>query len=158
MKYVRTITVTPLNSDGSISTLMATGYENKDWRNAISTGWHPAPMVVEVWQCGNGETPEHPIGIDEFIKYMRCGRYRGKKIVNAARQTILQAVRKLQPNQYIRLRRLTAKEYLALMDVTREDAEKMQSVNNDKDVYMQGGNSICVNVLRKSFESLFINN
>lgn len=158
MKYVRTITVTPLNSDGSISTLMATGYENKDWRNAISTGWHPAPMVVEVWQCENGETPEHPIGIDEFIKYMRCGHYRGKKIVNAARQTILQAVKKLQPNQYIRLRRLTAKEYLALMDVTREDAEKMQSVNNDKDVYMQGGNSICVNVLRKSFESLFINN
>lgn len=158
MKYIKTITVTPLNSDGSISTLMATGYESKDWRNAISTGWHPAPMVVEVWKAEDGETPEHAIGIDEFIKYMRCGRYRERKIVNAARQKILQAVRELQPDQVLRLRRLTAKEYLALMDVQSEDAEKMQSVNSDKEIYRQGGNSICVNALSEIFKSLFINN
>ena len=158
MKYVRTITVTPLNAEGTISTLMASGYDSKDWRNCISTGWHPAPMVVEVWEAEDGETAEHSIGIDEFIKYMKCGRYRGDKITNAARQTILQAVKELQPNQFIRLRRLTAKEYLALMDVSSEDAEKMQSVNDDKDVYMQGGNSICANVLTEIFKSLLINN
>ena len=158
MKYVRTITVTPLNAEGTISTLMASGYDSKDWGNAISTGWHPAPMVVEVWEAEDGETPEHQIGIDVFIKYMRGGRYRGEKITNAARQTILQAVKELQPNQFIRLRRLTAKEYLALMDVSSEDAEKMQSVNDDKNVYMQGGNSICANVLTEIFKSLLINN
>lgn len=158
MKYIKTVTGTPLNADGTISTLMASGYDSKDWRNCISTGWHPAPMVVEVWEAEDGETAEHSIGIDEFIKYMKCGRYRGDKITNAARQTILQAVKELQPNQFIRLRRLTAKEYLALMDVSSEDAEKMQSVNDDKDVYMQGGNSICANVLTEIFKSLLINN
>ena len=156
MKYIKTVTVTPLNADGTISTLMATGYESKDWKNAISTGYFPAPIVVEVWQAEDGETPEHPIFMDEFIKYMKCGRYRGEHISNAARPKILQAVRELLPNQFLRLRRLTPKEYLALMDVSSEDAEKMESVNSDTDLYKHGGNSICVNVIEKIFESFYI--
>ena len=156
MKYIKTVTVTPLNADGTISTLMATGYEDKKWKYAISTGYFPAPMVLEVWEAEDGETPEHPIFMDEFIKYMKCGRYNGEHISNTARPKILQAVRELQPNQFLRLRRLTPKEYLALMDVTAEDAQKMQSVNDDEDVYMQGGNSICVNVIEKIFKSFYI--
>ena len=154
MRYIKTVTVTPLNADGTISTLMATGYDNKDWKNAISTGYFPAPMVVEVWEAEDGEIAE--AGIDEFIKYMKCGRYRGEHIANAARPKILQALRELQHNQFLRLRRLTAKEYLALMDVTAADAQKMQSVNNSTQLYKQGGNSICVNVIKKIFKSFFI--
>ena len=157
MKYIKTVTVTPLREDRTICTLMANDkYKNCTFENGLSTGYFPAPMVVEVWQAEDSESADD--SATEFVKYLRGGRHRGEAISNAARQKILQAVRELQPNQFIRLRRLTAKEYLALMDVSSEDAEKMQSVNDDKDVYMQGGNSICANVLTEIFKSLLINN
>ena len=155
-KYIKTVTLTPLNADGSAPTLMASSYEHKDWRNAISTSYYPAPLVVEVWEAEEGEQAEHYT--DEFVRYIRCGRYRGRKINNAARQKILQAVRELQPNQFIRLRRLTPTEYLRLMDVEDADIIKMLSTGqSDAALYKQGGNSIVVNVLEEIFKHLFIN-
>lgn len=156
MKKVKTITATPLKRDGSITTLMATGYESKDLNNAISTSYYPAPMVVEVWQCEDGEQMPTNLNVDEFIRYMKCGRYRGKHIANAARPKILQAVKELQANQFIMIRHLIPVEYLAFMGVSNEDAQKMQSVNSDKELYRQGGNSIVVPTLYEIFKSLLI--
>lgn len=156
MKKVKTITLTPLKSDGSITTLMATGYENKDWRYAISTGHYPAPMVLEVWQTDDGEqVPTDDINND-FVKYIRCGRLDGKKICNAARPKILQAVKELQANQFLRMRRLTPEEFLKFMGVSSEDVQKMQTVNTDKELYRQGGNSIVVPTIYEIFKSLLI--
>lgn len=156
MKKVKTITATPLKSDGSITTLMATGYEHKDLNNAISTSYYPAPMVVEVWQCEDGEQMPTNLNVDEFIRYMKCGRYRGKHIANAARPKILQAVKELQANQFLRMRRLTPAEYLKFMGVSSEDVQKMRTVNTDKELYKQGGNSIIVPTLYEIFKSLLI--
>lgn len=155
MKYIKTVTVTPLREDGAICTLMANDkYKNCTFENGLSTGYFPAPMVVEIWQAEDSETADD--SATEFVKYLRGGRHRGEAISNSARQKILQTVRELQPNQFIRLRRLTPSEVLRFQGVTHEDAKKMQSVNTDAEVYKQAGNSICVNCLTAIFENLFI--
>lgn len=157
MRYVTTVTATPLRKDESICTLMAnSGYLHTTYKNAITTGWHPATLIVEVWECEEGEVKDH--SADEFIKYIRCGRFRGQKIVNGARRKILDAVAELQPNQFIRLRHLTPTEALSFMGVSDEEIEKMkQSGNSDSELFKQAGNSIVVDVLEKIFENMFIN-
>ncbi len=155
MRYVKTVTVTPLNSDGSISTLMATGYQSKDVRNAVSTGHHPAPILIEVWECEDGESVPVNADVDEFIKYMKVGRYRGRKIENSARSIILRAAAELSERQFFRFRRLTPLEILRLQGVIDNDAQTMMSVNDDEQIYKQAGNSICVPVLRDILYNLF---
>ncbi len=155
MRYVKTLTATPLNADGTISTLMATGYEHKSLYNAVSTSHFPAPIIIEVWECENGESVPQNNATDEFIKYMRCGRYRGRKIYNAARPIILLAVSELTERQFLRFRKLTPEESLSLMGVTESDAAKMMSVNSDKQIYKQAGNSIVVPVIYEIFKNMF---
>ena len=156
MRYVKTVTATPLRQDESICTLMAnSGYMSTSYENALTTGHFPSTFIVEVWECEEGEDVDH--SADEFIKYIRCGRFRGQKIVNGARRKILDAVNQLQPNQFIRLRHLTPTEALYFMGVNKSDAEKMESVNSDAQIYKQAGNSIVVDVLEKIFENMFIN-
>lgn len=157
MRYIKTVTATPLRQDGrSICTLMANSvYLHSTYKNAITTGWYPATLIVEVWEADENEDVDH--SADEFVKYIMCGRFRGKRIVNGARRKILDAVADLQPNQFIRLRHMTPTEALYFMGVNKSDAEKMESVTSDAQIYKQAGNSIVVDVLEKIFENMFIN-
>lgn len=56
----------------------------------------------------------------------------------------------------LRIRKLTPKECLRLMDVRDEDADKMLEVNSKSQVYKQAGNSIVVACMEKIFHNLFI--
>lgn len=56
----------------------------------------------------------------------------------------------------LRIRKLTPKECLRLMDVRDEDADKMLEVNSNSQVYKQAGNSIVVACMEKIFHNLFI--
>lgn len=55
-----------------------------------------------------------------------------------------------------RIRRLTEKETLRLMDVSDEDIEKMAEVNSPTQMYKQAGNSIVVGVMCAMFRQLNI--
>ena len=73
MKYIKTVTVTPLREDRTICTLMANDkYKDCTFENGLSTGYFPAPMVVEVWQTEDSETADD--SATEFVKYLRGGR------------------------------------------------------------------------------------
>lgn len=56
----------------------------------------------------------------------------------------------------LRIRKLTPKECLRLMDVRDEDADKMLEANSKSQVYKQAGNSIVVACMEKIFHNLFI--
>lgn len=56
----------------------------------------------------------------------------------------------------LRIRKLTPKECLRLMDVRDEDADKMMQVNSNAQCYKQAGNSIVVACMEKIFHNLFI--
>lgn len=55
----------------------------------------------------------------------------------------------------VRIRKLTPKECMRLMDVKDEDTDKMLSAVSKSQVYKQAGNSIVVNCMVNIFENLF---
>ena len=61
---------------------------------------------------------------------------------------------KLDEN-YIRIRKLTPKEYWRLMGFDDEDFNNAEKVNSNTQLYKQAGNSIVVNVLESIFRELF---
>lgn len=56
---------------------------------------------------------------------------------------------------YIRIRKLTPKEYWRLMGISDEYFNKAQEVNSNTQLYKQAGNAIVVNVLEGIFTNLF---
>ena len=63
-------------------------------------------------------------------------------------------IMKLDEN-YIRIRKLTPKEYWRLMGFDDEDFNNAEKVNSNTQLYKQAGNSIVVNVLESIFRELF---
>lgn len=59
-------------------------------------------------------------------------------------------------NQEYRIRKLTPKECMRLMDVTTEDYQKMEKINSQTQLYKQAGNSIVVSVLCAVYSQLNI--
>lgn len=55
-----------------------------------------------------------------------------------------------------RIRKLTERETLRLMDVAEEDIDKMAAVNSATQMYKQAGNSIVVGVMCAMFRQLNI--
>lgn len=55
-----------------------------------------------------------------------------------------------------RIRKLTERECLRLMDVEEEDIDKMAAVNSATQMYRQAGNSIVVNVMVAMFSQMNI--
>ena len=45
--------ITPLKKDGTCPTLMAESYEGATYKNAVSTGHFPKPVVIEIWESNN---------------------------------------------------------------------------------------------------------
>lgn len=174
-KYVYTVCVTPLNADYTVPTLMHTSYDSKDYINAVSTGYFPGPLVVEVWELEESERmPEWAFSnYDEsFIKAWRNITLNGtRRAKNKAADVIKYAMSKLKPGQYMRLRRLTPAECYGLMGCNSEQTDKLMSTEfRDADGhkvskkksnaihYGLAGNSIVVDVLREIFTNLLIKN
>ena len=77
---------------------------------------------------------------------------------NANKEKILQAVADLQPNEFIRIRSLTCRESLRMMDLSDDDIDKMlfKSGNTPEQIWKQAGNSIVVGVLYEILRKCFI--
>ena len=83
----------------------------------------------------------------------RRGRVQGNGQISPT-LTAREGIHRIE-GQY-RIRRLTPLEYLRLMGVTDEDANKMMEVNSNSQIYKQAGNSIVVQVLEALFRQLNI--
>ena len=59
-------------------------------------------------------------------------------------------------NQTYRIRKLSARECLRLMDVTDSDIDKILEVNSNTQAYRQAGNSIVVTMLAACYSQLNI--
>lgn len=77
---------------------------------------------------------------------------------NANKGKIQEAVANLRDDEFVRLRTLTPRESLRLMDIDDDDISKMlyESGNSDADIFKGAGNSICVGVLYHIFRKMFI--
>ena len=172
-KYVYTVCVTPLNADCTIPTLMHTAYESKDYINAVSTGYFPAPLVVEVWELEDGERmPEWAFSNNDvsFIKAWHNVTLNGtRRAKNKAADVLRYAMSRLKPGQYMRLRRLTPAECYGLMGCNPDEIDKLLSttfrnaeghkVSKKKSNaihYGLAGNSIVVDVLTAIFKNMLI--
>ena len=77
---------------------------------------------------------------------------------NANKGKIQEAVANLRDDEFVRLRMLTPRESLRLMDIEDEDIDKMiyESGNGPADIYKMAGNSICVSPIYHLFRKMFI--
>lgn len=77
---------------------------------------------------------------------------------NANKGKIQEAVANLRDDEFVRLRTLTPRESLRLMDIDDDDITKMlyESGNGPDEIWRQAGNSIVVSVLENIFRKMFI--
>ena len=77
---------------------------------------------------------------------------------NANKGKIEETVANLQENEFVRLRQLSCRESLRLMDIEDSDVSKMiyDSGNTADQLFKQSGNSIVVGVLTAIFRKLLI--
>ncbi len=76
---------------------------------------------------------------------------------NKNKKKIQDAVSNMQPGDYLRLRKLTPREFLRLMGlVDSEITAMLNSGNPEAELYKQGGNSIAVPCLTHLFRKMFI--
>lgn len=77
---------------------------------------------------------------------------------NANKGKIEETVANLQENEFVRLRQLSCRESLRLMDIEDSDVSKMiyDSGNAPDQLYRQAGNSIVVGVLVALFRKMFV--
>lgn len=172
-KFVKTVCVTPLTSGGVIPTLMHCSYDGAKWYNGVSTGYYPRPIVVEVWECEDGETvPQTKTGWQDLKKSEQTAieRISERGVFNESKDKIVRAVQELKPGQYFRLRRLTPSEFYRFMGCNDSETDKLMSVvfrrepdmsrvskkKSDSLHYGLAGNSIVVDVIERIFENMFI--
>lgn len=75
---------------------------------------------------------------------------------NANKGKILQAVADLKENEFIRLRQLSPRESLRMMDLEDQDIDKILDAVPIDQAYRQAGNSIVVRVLYEVLRKCFI--
>lgn len=77
---------------------------------------------------------------------------------NANKGKIEETVANLQENEFVRLRMLTPRESLRLMDLSDEDITKMlyESGNTPDQIFKESGNSIVISCLYNIFRKLFV--
>jgi len=75
---------------------------------------------------------------------------------NANKEKILQAVADLKENEFIRLRSLTPRESLRMMDLEDQDIDKMLKAVPVDQIFRQSGNSIVISCLYHLFRKLFV--
>ena len=77
---------------------------------------------------------------------------------NGNKKKIQDAVENMQPGDYLRLRRLTPRESLRLMDIPDKFIDKMiyDSGNSTENLFKQAGNSIVVAPLYHIFRKMFV--
>jgi site-specific DNA-cytosine methylase len=75
---------------------------------------------------------------------------------NANKGKILQAVADLKENEFIRLRSLTPRESLRMMDLEDQDIDKMLKAVPVDQIFRQSGNSIVISCLYHLFRKLFV--
>ena len=75
---------------------------------------------------------------------------------NANKENILQAVADLKENEFIRLRSLTPRESLRMMDLEDQDIDKMLKAVPVDQIFRQSGNSIVISCLYHLFRKLFV--
>jgi len=137
---------TPTTKNGSIPTLMASGYHAATVRYFWSTGHYPKPGVLEVWEAKN----------EKFITEIKITANGEEKVANNNQQLILTTISNLAVNKYLRLRRLTPRECFRFMGVDNHDIDIMlQSGVPEAQLYKQAGNSIVVDVMYHIFKELF---
>lgn len=157
--------ITPACKGGVCPTLMASTGGNADWYNVLSTGKYPRPGVIEIWDTcdetatgflsarylkaissrgltGNENMPE-------FFKILKQ-MFDDRLIYNDILGEVVKAIKRMKDSQYIRLRKLTPKEYFRFMGVSERDIKKlMNSGIPEPKLYKLAGNSIVVNPLMK---------
>lgn len=162
--------ITPACKGGVCPTLMASTGGNTDWHNVLSTGKYPRPGIIEIWDTcdetatgflsarylkaissrgltGNENMPE-------FFKILK-EMFEGRLIYNDILGEVVKAIKKMKDSQYIRLRKLTPKEYFRFMGVSERDIKKlMNSGIPEPKLYKLAGNSIVVNPLMKVVQNL----
>ena len=76
--------------------------------------------------------------------------------VNASREAILNELRNLQPDEFVRIRKYTPREALRLMGVSDDRIDQMMASGvSDNQLYKQAGNSIVVSNLTAIFSQMF---
>jgi len=75
---------------------------------------------------------------------------------NANKEKILKAVADLKENEFIRLRSLTPRESLRMMDLEDQDIDKMLKAVSVDQIFRQSGNSIVISCLYHLFRKMFI--
>ena len=75
---------------------------------------------------------------------------------NANKGKILQAVADLKENEFIRLRSLTPRESLRMMDLEDQDIDKILKAVPVDQIFRQSGNSIVISCLYHLFRKLFV--
>ena len=141
--------VTPTCRGGDCApTITATAYANATYRNAVTLGYFPKMLVVEVWQSCSAQELDYAS--------LLTGEPSDGGVTNGSKDKIISTVNSLLPGQYVRLRKLTPRELLRLMGVSERDIDKMtMSGVQESQLYKQAGNSIVVDVLYHIFRSLF---
>lgn len=76
---------------------------------------------------------------------------------NGNKKKIQEAVANLKPGDYLRLRKLTPRESLRLMDIEDKFIDRMlASGNEESEIYRQSGNSIVIGPMYHIFRRLFV--
>jgi site-specific DNA-cytosine methylase len=98
------------------------------------------------------------ISYKEMIDRASINIERKFKIINASKDDILALVDNIGVGDYVRLRRLTPREWFRFMSVEEEDIEKLLSTNvSEGQLYKQAGNAIVVRILLNLYKSIFDN-
>lgn len=142
----RIVTPSRMNTTPHVApTLVAdANYAKTPYTRFLTSANFPRPAVLEVWR--GSET--------ELVK-LACSKY-AKRISNGSKDDILNAVKNLKSDEYLRLRRLTPYECFRLMDIDANDVLKLTASNvPESQCYKQAGNAIVVNVLFHLYKSLF---
>ena len=129
-------------------------YAKGDYIKHLSSTHYPRPGVLELWHT----TELTMIPYKELIDRASINIERKFKIINASKDDILALVDNIGVGDYVRLRRLTPREWFRFMSVEEEDIEKLLSTNvSEGQLYKQAGNAIVVRILLNLYKSIFDN-
>ena len=119
-------------------------YAQTPYTRFLTSANYPRPAVVEVWKGTETVCVKLP-----YVKDM-------KDISNGSQAEILDTVKNLKSDEYLRLRRLTPSECFRLMGIDEKDILKLiTSGVSEGQLYKQAGNAIVVDVMCHLYKSLF---
>lgn len=146
-KLIRQIP-TPVCINGSYPTILASDSQSFSHKNYTHTANHPRPGVLEIWHNSVACVPDYKMILAAGESCLFSGS-------NSSKVDIIKAVNSLSCNHYFRLRCLTVREKFRLMGVSENDIDKLLSSGvKEKELHVQAGNSIVVDVLYHLFREL----